>query len=130
MCPGGKEIKKVNKTVAIEPGSSYQFKEKVTVENPHLWNGKKDPYRYLVDLEITEGENIIDAVSNTSVLDSYSVTKDGFFLNGNLYPLRGVGKHQDRYNMGYAVTSKEQNEDFGMIYEYGGKRYSFGALSA
>ena len=25
MCPGGKEIKKVNKTVTIEPGSSYQF---------------------------------------------------------------------------------------------------------
>ena len=119
MCPGGKEIKKVNKTVAIEPGSSYQFKEKVTVENPHLWNGKKDPYRYLVDLEITEGENIIDAVSEYVGFRYYSVTKDGFFLNGNLYPLRGVGKHQDRYNMGYAVTSKEQNEDFGMIYDMG-----------
>ena len=119
MCPGGEVIKTVNEIVTIEPGASYQFEKKITVENPHLWNGKKDPYRYLVDLEIEENGNIIDAVSEYVGFRYYSVTKEGFFLNGNLYPLRGVGKHQDRYNMGYAVTDKEQNEDFGMIYDMG-----------
>lgn len=119
MCPGGKVIKTLNELVTIEPGKSYRFEKKITIERPHLWNGKKDPYRYLVDLEIEENGNVIDMVSEYVGFRYYSVTKEGFFLNGKLYPLRGVGKHQDRYNMGYAVTDKEQNEDFGMIYDMG-----------
>lgn len=119
MCPGGGAIKTVNESVTIEPGKSYRFEKKITVENPHLWNGKEDPYRYLFDLEIEENGSVIDAVSEYVGFRYYSVTKEGFFLNGRLYPLRGVGKHQDKYNKGYAVSHKDQNEDFGMIYDMG-----------
>lgn len=119
MCPGGSDVISVSKTVVIEPGAVYQFKESRIIDNPHLWNGKKDPYRYLVDLKIKEDGLIVDSISEYVGFRYFSVTKEGFFLNGNLYPLRGVCKHQDRYNKGYAIGEKEQDEDFGMIYDMG-----------
>ena len=119
MCPGGDPIQTVSKEIVIAAGDSYLFKESIAVTNPHLWNGKKDPYRYIVDLKIYEGDNLIDSVSDYVGFRYYSVTKEGFFLNGELYPLRGVGKHQDQYNKGYAVTHEDMNEDFGIIYEMG-----------
>lgn len=45
--------------------------------------------------------------------------KKGFFLNGRRYPLRGVNRHQDRENMGWAITNREHEEDFALIYEMG-----------
>ena len=119
MCPGGNPIQTVSKEIVIAAGDSYLFKESIAVTNPHLWNGKKDPYRYVVDLKIYEGDELLDSVSDYVGFRYYSVTKEGFFLNGELYPLRGVGKHQDQYNKGYAVTHEDMNEDFGIIYEMG-----------
>lgn len=122
---GGESIKAISRTVTIFPRDSFLFKEKQVVDNPRLWNGKKDPYRYQVDLQIKEEDQIIDEVSQYVGFRYFSVTKDGFFLNGNLYPLRGVNRHQDRYNMGYAITSKEHNEDFAMIYDMGANAVRF-----
>lgn len=31
----------------------------------------------------------------------------GFYLNGKSMPLRGVARHQDRINMGWAISEKE-----------------------
>ena len=35
------------------------------------------------------------------------------------YPLHGVNRHQDRIDMGWAIHSKEQQEDFNLIMEMG-----------
>lgn len=125
MYPGGSAVRSVSKTVTIPSGGSYRLKEKVTIDNPRLWNGKKDPYRYVVDLKVKDGEKVLDVVSEHVGFRYFSVTKDGFFLNGNLYPLRGVCKHQDRYNKGYAVSRADQDEDFGMMYDIGANAVRF-----
>lgn len=90
-----------------------------TVENPHLWNGRKDPYLYEVKATL-KSEKELDSVSTKFGIRSYHVDPEkGFFLNGESYPLRGVSRHQDRENMGWALTEKEHKEDILYIAELG-----------
>lgn len=119
MKPEGTNLERISKIITIPAGDSYLFNEIVNVSNPHLWNGKKDPYRYLVDFTVNQDEKVIDNMSDYVGFRYFTINHDGFFLNGKLYPLRGVNRHQDRKDMGNAITKKEQNEDFGMIYEMG-----------
>lgn len=119
MSPGGDAIQTLSETVTVPAGSSYEFKKEITVANPRLWNGKEDPYRYLVDFEVSQDGTLLDNLSEYVGFRFFEVTDKGFFLNGKSYPLRGVNRHQDRLNMGNAITEKEHNEDFGMMYEIG-----------
>ncbi|MEH7095866.1 glycoside hydrolase family 2 TIM barrel-domain containing protein [Neobacillus vireti] len=43
----------------------------------------------------------------------------GFFLNGEPLRLNGVSRHQDRKDMGWAITKKEHLEDMELIKEVG-----------
>ena len=117
---GGDFRMEANETITIPAGGSAEFSKDLTVTNPRLWNGKKDPYRYQVDLTVTENGKTVDSLTQYVGFRYYEVDYDkGFFLNGESYPLRGVSRHQDRENMGSALTKKEHNEDFSLIYEIG-----------
>jgi hypothetical protein len=118
MHPGG-TIETVSETLTINPGEFYEFKKDIVLTHPHLWNGKTDPYRYLVDLTISRSGQVIDHVSQYIGFRYFEAKTNGFFLNGKEYLLRGVNRHQDRKNMGNAITEKEHEEDFSIIYEMG-----------
>jgi hypothetical protein len=119
MRPGGANISVITETVIIPAHGSYEFSKKLGVDNPRLWNGKSDPYRYVVDFSVSENGEIIDQLSQHVGFRYFSATGNGFFLNGVFYPLRGVNRHQDRMDMGNAITEREHDEDFGLIYEIG-----------
>ena len=36
------------------------------IENVHLWNGRKDPYLYCCEIELVEGDKVLDNVCNQS----------------------------------------------------------------
>lgn len=89
------------------------------IEKPHLWNGVKDPYLYEVKASLIETE-IIDSIATKFGVRSFKVDPEkGFILNGEIYPLRGVSRHQDRENKGWAITEKEHKEDIELIVEVG-----------
>jgi beta-galactosidase len=93
---------------------------RVTVPNPHLWNGRKDPYLYQAVVELRRGDEVVDAVTNSLGLRYYWVDPDkGFFLNGQPYHLHGVDKHQDRMGKGWAVSAADLEEDVSLIKELG-----------
>ncbi|MDR0428347.1 MAG: discoidin domain-containing protein, partial [Dysgonamonadaceae bacterium] len=119
MSPGGNPIETLTETITIPAGGFYEFKKEVVITNPRLWSGKKDPYRYQVRFTVTQNNAVIDHVTEFAGFRFFTATSSGFFLNGELYPLRGVNRHQDRFNMGNAITEREHNEDFGMMYEIG-----------
>jgi hypothetical protein len=120
MKPGGDAIETLEETgITIPAGDSYEFKRQVTVDNPHLWDGKTDPYRYLVDFTVADGNAVIDSVSDYVGFRFFSADNTGFYLNGRHYPLRGVNRHQDWKDKGYAISKQEHDADFGMIYEIG-----------
>ncbi|PJN81276.1 hypothetical protein CWE04_03565 [Thomasclavelia cocleata] len=102
-------------------GVIQNINEQVIVNDPHLWNGVADPYLYNVKVFLyDESNNLKDIVYKKIGFRFYYVDEnEGFFLNGKSYPLRGVNKHQDRMDKGYAVSKKDQEEDMAMIANIG-----------
>ena len=95
---------------------------KVTLEikNVHLWHGRRDPYLYCCEVEIVEGEEVIDNVCNRFGCRTFEIDANrGFILNGEEYPLRGVSRHQDRWGFGNALLPEHHIEDMDLICEVG-----------
>ncbi|MCR5761683.1 MAG: glycoside hydrolase family 2 protein [Sphaerochaetaceae bacterium] len=87
-----------------------------TIKNVHLWDGLDDPYLYTVTAELDSGDKISTRFGcRTMDFDP----EKGFILNGRVYPLRGVSRHQDRQGLGNAITEKEHREDMEIIRECG-----------
>ena len=99
---------------------SDELKVNFTIENAHLWHGRKDPYLYTVAAHLVEGAQILDTVSTRFGCRSYRIDPDrGFILNGEEYPLRGVSRHQDRWRLGNALKPEHHTEDMDLICEMG-----------
>ncbi|WP_020528923.1 glycoside hydrolase family 2 protein [Flexithrix dorotheae] len=91
-----------------------------TITNPHLWHGKKDPYMYKVQVDLLENGQVLDSRTEPLGLRFFNIdANQGFFLNGEHISLRGVSRHQDRINMGSAITDKEHQEDMDIMLEMG-----------
>ena len=91
-----------------------------TIENVHLWHGRKDPYLYCCEVEIVEGGEVLDNVCNRFGCRTFEIHPDnGFILNGEEYPLRGVSRHQDRFGVGNALLPEHHLEDMDLICEVG-----------
>ena len=95
---------------------------KVTFEikDVHLWHGRRDPYLYCCEVEIVEGDEVLDNVCNRFGCRSFRIDpNNGFILNGEEYPLRGVSRHQDRWGFGNALLPEHHEEDIELILEVG-----------
>ncbi|MGN0522604.1 MAG: glycoside hydrolase family 2 protein [Eubacterium sp.] len=104
----------------ITKNISSQINFTLQIDKPHLWNGRSDPFRYKAVCTLYKNDKEIDRVEKFIGFRYFSIhPRKGFFLNGNSYPLRGVNRHQDRKNMGWAISQKEHDEDFALIYEIG-----------
>ena len=90
------------------------------IRNAHLWHGRKDPYLYTAMVELVEGGEVIDCVTARFGCRSFVIDPDnGFILNGEEYPLRGVSRHQDRWGVGNALLPEHHEEDMDLICELG-----------
>ncbi len=97
-----------------------ETKVNITIENVHLWHGRKDPYLYTVEVNLVEEKEILDNVSSRFGCRSFRIDPDrGFILNGEEYPLRGVSRHQDRWGKGNALSHADHEEDMELICEVG-----------
>ena len=95
-------------------------KAQITILNAHLWNGRKDPYLYSVQVNLLDGEEVLDTVSCRFGCRSFHIDPEkGFILNGAEYPLRGVARHQDRWGIGNALLPEHHAEDIDLICEMG-----------
>ena len=90
------------------------------IDTPHLWDGLNDPYCYTAQVVLRRNGQTVDEICETFGFRSFSVDpNNGFILNGRSYPLHGVSRHQDRLDMGWALTEKEHKEDLELIKEVG-----------
>ena len=97
--------------------SSTETKVELNIENVHLWHGRKDPYLYTAT--VTLGDDV-DTVKTRFGCRTYEIHPDnGFILNGEEYPLRGVSRHQDRWGIGNALLPEHHIEDMDLICEVG-----------
>ena len=90
------------------------------IKDVHLWQGRKDPYLYCCEVEIVENGEVLDNICNRFGCRSFRIDPDnGFILNGEEYPLRGVSRHQDRLGIGNALLPEHHAEDIDLIMEVG-----------
>lgn len=90
------------------------------LSNPHLWNGLADPYLYTAALRLEKDGEVLDRVTVSYGYRGFHVDPaNGFFLNGKSYPLRGVSRHQDRLDKGWAISREDHKEDMALIKEVG-----------
>ena len=104
----------------IDRIESKETKVVFNIENVHLWHGRRDPYLYSCEAIITENGVNLDNVSSRFGCRSFKVDpNNGFILNGEEYPLRGVSRHQDRLGFGNALLPEHHEEDIDLIMEVG-----------
>ncbi len=95
-------------------------KVQLAIKDVHLWHGRKDPYLYTAKVELLEGETVLDNVSTRFGCRTFRIDpENGFILNGEEYPLRGVSRHQDRWGVGNALLPEHHKEDIDLIMEVG-----------
>ncbi|MFA9377249.1 MAG: glycoside hydrolase family 2 protein [Lachnotalea sp.] len=110
-------LKDMNGATVVEgEGSDISLK----IPSVHLWNGRKDPYLYTAVVQLEMDGKLSDEVSSRFGVRSFYVDPEkGFFLNGVSYPLHGVSRHQDRQNIGNAITRQMHDQDMDIICEVG-----------
>ncbi len=100
--------------------TSDETKAVIHIKNVHLWHGRKDPYLYTAKAELLENGTVIDCVQARFGCRTFRIDPEqGFILNGELYPLRGVSRHQDRLGIGNALLPEHHEEDIDLIMEVG-----------
>ena len=116
----GKLVVSNAEAIALTPRFDTPYFLRVTVPQPHLWNGRKDPYLYRAVVELRSADQVVDAVEQPLGLRFYSVDPDkGFFLNGQPYHLHGVNRHQDMLDKGWAISEADMERDVAMLKEIG-----------
>ena len=101
-------------------GTSDSGKVETVLKNVHLWDGVKDPYLYTAQAVLLRGDQVLDQVSARFGCRSFEIHPEkGFILNGREYPLRGVSRHQDRWQLGNALLPEHHLEDMNLICELG-----------
>ena len=92
----------------------------LTIRNPRLWNGRKDPFMYKAEISLLSEGQIIDRIVQPLGLRYYHVDAEkGFFLNGEHLKLKGVCRHQDRAERGNALYKMHHDEDAAIMVEMG-----------
>lgn len=92
----------------------------ITIENPHLWDGIDDPYLYTLTARLLKNGEEQDRLEIPFGVRKVAIDSEkGFFLNNRSYPLRGVSRHQDRLDKGWAISKADHEEDIRLIREVG-----------
>ncbi len=123
----GKVVATDKTKFSIINNSEIQETRNFQVDNPHLWDAKRNPYLYKVKIILSDiNGNPIDELEQPLGLRYYSVDRDsGLILNGRPYNLYGVCRHQEWEGKGPALTDREHEKDFELIKEIGANGIRF-----
>ncbi|MDD6152204.1 MAG: glycoside hydrolase family 2 TIM barrel-domain containing protein [Bacteroidales bacterium] len=90
------------------------------LENPALWHGRNAPNLYTVCSELLRDGTVVDQVSVTTGFRSLAADPDkGILLNGEPYPVRGFGRHEDVEGRGSALLEADYRTDVALMLETG-----------
>ncbi|MHA2281383.1 MAG: glycoside hydrolase family 2 protein [Promethearchaeota archaeon] len=108
-------VVKQEKNICFKCEETTEISVPINIKIPNLWHGIANPYLY--NFNITIGNDNLEIPIG---IRYYSVDPNqGFYLNGEPYPLHGVSRHQDRLNRGWAISQQDQIEDMDLIQELG-----------
>lgn len=92
-------------SLKIEPFGRVEIPQEGTIRTPLLWS-PETPSLYKVVTELWDNENLVDTYETTFGVRKIEFNREGFFLNGKLYPVKGTSNHQDFAGLGVALPDK------------------------
>lgn len=103
----------------LENGRSYEIHNSIgTIETSevYLWE-PEHPNLYEVQVDLIQDGVVIDEQTITVGYRTTEFNENGFFLNGELYKIRGLNRHQAFPYIGYAAPQHLQEEDARILKE-------------
>jgi beta-galactosidase len=101
--------------------AAVEVAQSSTFANPHLWNGRIDPYLYDLYVEVRDAttDELVDLMHDRVGIRSFAArpydpahpAANGFQLNGADYDLHGVNYHQDVDDKGWAKSDADTLAD-------------------
>ena len=120
LLDGQRVVKEGTKNVNLSGNEVMQQELTFEIDQPHLWNGRQDPFLYQAEVILSRNGQMVDRVIQPLGLRFYRIDPDkGFFLNGKHLPLQGVCRHQDRSEVGNALRPQHHEEDAALMLEMG-----------
>lgn len=120
LLDGQRVVKEGTKNVNLSGNEVMQQELTFEIDQPHLWNGRQDPFLYQAEVTLFRNGQMVDRVTQPLGLRFYRIDSDkGFFLNGKHLPLKGVCRHQDRSEVGNALRPQHHEEDVALMLEMG-----------
>ena len=120
LLDGQRVVKEGTKNVNLSGNEVMQQELTFEIDQPHLWNGRQDPFLYQAEVTLFRNGQMVDRVTQPLGLRFYRIDPDkGFFLNGKHLPLQGVCRHQDRSEVGNALRPQHHEEDAALMLEMG-----------
>ena len=120
LLDGQRVVKEGTKNVNLSGNEVMQQELTFEIDQPHLWNGRQDPFLYQAEVTLFRNGQMVDRVTQPLGLRFYRIDSDkGFFLNGKHLPLKGVCRHQDRSEVGNALRPQHHEEDAALMLEMG-----------
>ena len=120
LLDGQRVVKEGTKNVNLSGNEVMQQELTFEIDQPHLWNGRQDPFLYQAEVTLFRNGQMVDRVTQPLGLRFYRIDPDkGFFLNGKHLPLQGVCRHQDRSEVGNALRPQHHEEDVALMLKMG-----------
>ena len=120
LLDGQRVVKEGTKNVNLSGNEVMQQELTFEIDQPHLWNGRQDPFLYQAEVTLFRNGQMVDRVTQPLGLRFYRIDPDkGFILNGKHLPLQGVCRHQDRSEVGNALRPQHHEEDVALMLEMG-----------
>jgi len=107
---------------SIPPMAEAEITQTGSIQRPMLWS-PETPNLYKVLTEVSENGNIIDTYETTFGVRKVEINKNGVFLNGKLYPVKGTCNHQDFAGIGVALPDKINWYKLKLLKEMGSNGY-------
>lgn len=122
----GKRVASRSQQINLTPQGTQVFESDFTIKKPHLWHGRKDPYLYKIVTTLKRDGQVIDEVVQPLGIRKYeAIAGKGFYLNGEKYPMYGVCRHQDWWQIGSALHTEHHDHDLAEIMDVGATTVRF-----
>ncbi|MGB8316758.1 MAG: glycoside hydrolase family 2 TIM barrel-domain containing protein, partial [Ignavibacteriaceae bacterium] len=109
-------------TLLIKPFSQTEISQEGAIQKPLLWS-PETPNLYQILTEVSENGNIVDTYETTFGVRTIDINRNGVFLNGKLYPVKGTCNHQDFAGIGVALPDKINLYKLKLLKEMGSNGY-------
>jgi beta-galactosidase len=109
----GIEVTSVATTQTIQAQSTFEFNHTTnSISQPNLWH-PDHPYLYTVETNIKDGSVIVDDCTEQMGIRSvsFNASTGNFSINGQVFKLRGLNRHETYPFIGRAASNRLQAKD-------------------